>query len=161
MLPSPGAFGGFSLESASVASHPVIIQNDLPWEGECVEGPWLARLPGSDYLFMFYSGSMYNTPAYSVGVARAKGVGGPWEKKGDFILGTGGGGSPPFSGPGHCSVVIRDDGRSFMVYHAHVGYDEPVIDTARLLLMDEVELGEDGWPRMSGGGRPTDYEVEI
>jgi hypothetical protein len=156
-----GASMSIAVESSDVASHNEIIVSDLPWEGGCVEGPWL-HVSDTNHLFMFYSASMYNTPTYSVGVAKSETglVTGPWTKLGDPILHVGDAASS-FSGPGHCSILTRpSDLRNFMVYHSHVGYDEPNIDTMRVLMMDEVVIGEDGWPEMRNGPVPSE-DVQV
>ena len=50
---------------------------------------------------------------------------------------------------------------SLQVYHAHVGYAAPTIDTMRVMMMDEVALEPDGWPRMTGGGAPSEVAQDI
>lgn len=76
-----------------------LIQNDLPWEYDLVEGPWFIIRNG--WYYLFYSGHGYCDPSYAVGVARSRSIYGPWEKKGDPILKTTGW----RVGPGHCSVI--------------------------------------------------------
>ena len=36
-----------------------LIRNDLEWENICTEGPWIVSQ--DSYLYLFYSGNMYNT----------------------------------------------------------------------------------------------------
>jgi len=104
--------------------------------------------------------SRYYTPTYSVGVARSSnGVAGPFEKKGDSILHVGNEKSG-CSGPGHCSVVSVDD-KTWMLYHAHVGYGSPTIDTERELLMDEVVRTADGWMVMKDEPVPSEIKQVI
>jgi beta-xylosidase len=47
----------------------MLIENDAPWEGPLVEGPWVIKTNG--YYYLFYSGNVYSTPNYAVGVARS------------------------------------------------------------------------------------------
>ena len=150
-----------SVVDSSSLSHATLLRNDLDWEGSCIEGPWLHAPPNSPYLYLYYSASMYDTVDYAVGVARSSsGVYGPWEKFGPPILHVGGEGSA-FSGPGHCSVVGRDDdGRIFMIYHAHAGYSEPNINTKRVMMMEEVLL-EGGWVQIKSGGVPSEGVQDI
>jgi arabinan endo-1,5-alpha-L-arabinosidase len=76
-----------------------LIKNDLPWEGDLVEGPWIFGFQG--YYYLFYSANGYCGPGYAIGVARSKSPLGPYVKKGDPIRKT----DPYFIGPGHCSVI--------------------------------------------------------
>jgi arabinan endo-1,5-alpha-L-arabinosidase len=117
-----------------------LLRNDLGWEGDVVEGPWIQRRDGSYYLF--YAGNGYASPAYAVGVARATSVLGPYTKKGDPILRTNAG----WQGPGHCSVTTGPGGDVQMLYHSwyagRVGGGNP-----RVLLVDAIGWA-DGWPVM-------------
>jgi len=152
---------GMALVNGAETDRIELIRNDLSWESICTEGPWIVSR--GEYLYLFYSGNMYDTVHYSVGVARATSIYGPWEKKGDPIL-TVGDNSSGFSGPGHCSVIepINDAGSNAdgdypseyaMVYHAHVGYDG---SSARNMLLDTMVFGNDGWPYMRDGTHPTE-----
>ena len=61
-----------------------LIRNDLAWEGDVTEGPWLIHRSG--FYYLFYSGHGYCDASYAVGVARSKHPLGPYEKHGDPIL---------------------------------------------------------------------------
>ena len=85
----------------------VILKNTELWELVIVEGPWLLYRNG--YYYLFYSGDVFWSNGYSVGVARSKNVLGPYEK-GGRILHTNfeafdRGENTTFVAPGHCSVV--------------------------------------------------------
>jgi hypothetical protein len=92
-LPRPGNAGGehtpimaaeltadgMALVNGAETDRIELIRNDLSWESICTEGPWIVSR--GEYLYLFYSGNMYDTVHYSVGVARATSISGPWEKK--------------------------------------------------------------------------------
>lgn len=89
-----------------------VLQQDLPWEGAVVEGPFLHRRDG--VLHLFYSGNRFDSADYAVGHAVCETPLGPCTKSGDPILRT----NDVAVGPGHC-VVLEDDGRTWMVHHAY------------------------------------------
>lgn len=128
------------------------------------EGPWIVS-GGGGVRYLFYSGNGYASEVpcgknnasscclYSVGVARSKsGILGPYVKRGAPILSTAQNPEPPFTGPGHCSVVRWGSSGFAMVYHAwssgSVGGGYP-----RHMLVDEVVFGRG---RGGGGGRDDD-----
>lgn len=55
-----------------------MIQNDRPWEGDVVEGPWFVIRNG--WYYLFYSAQGYCGPEYAVAVARSRDPHGPYEK---------------------------------------------------------------------------------
>jgi arabinan endo-1,5-alpha-L-arabinosidase len=120
-----------------------VLENDRPWEGDLVEGPWVARR--GRYYYLFYSGNAYWNASYAVGVARSTSPLGPFAKKEETLLRR----DEQWMGPGHGSLVRAHDGRDYYVYHAwirgRVGGKNP-----RMLLMDRVHW-EDGWPRINDG----------
>ncbi|MBL8601156.1 MAG: family 43 glycosylhydrolase [Myxococcales bacterium] len=117
-----------------------LITNDRSWEGALVEGPWMIERAGTFYLF--YSANGYATSRYAVGVARASAPTGPFTKRAEPILVTGG----AWAGPGHGAIVQGPSGDWVHVYHAwragRVG-----TDPGRLVLVDRIDF-LDGWPRM-------------
>lgn len=124
-----------------------VIVNDLGWEGGVVEAPWVAFHDGMYYVF--YSGNVYDE-RYRTGVARAPSIMGPWEKKGDPILGN----DARWVGPGHGSVVKAGDVDVF-VYHAWTnagGVNDE--DAGRQMLVDRIDW-VDGWPTIHDG-TPSD-----
>lgn len=122
-----------------------ILHNDLPWEGDVIEGPWLVRRP--DALYLFYAANKFNSADYATGVARAPGIDGDFVKLEEPLLRS----SPRGVGPGHgCAVTFR--GRELFIYHA---WDPGRIDAEwnqptypRKAYVDEITWGADGWPRI-------------
>lgn len=88
-----------------------LMQQDLPWEGEIVEGPVVVEVDG--LFHMFYSGNGYWTDRYAVGHATAPSPTGPFAKSGDPVLVT----NDVAAGPGH-NHMLEVDGQWWMVYHA-------------------------------------------
>ena len=79
-----------------------LISNTLAWEAGIVEAPWLMQVNGS--FFLFYSAGGY-MGGYSVSVARASTLTGPYTKLGVRLLADNGSASAAWQAPGHCSVV--------------------------------------------------------
>ena len=126
-----------------------LLVNDLGWEANVVEAPWV-REHGGDY-FLFYSGNVYDE-RYRTGVARATlSPLGPYEKRGDPILGN----NEFWVGPGHGSVVVGPMGDDVFVYHGRPAADP---DSGRRVLADRVVWGADGWPTIHDG-TPSHEEV--
>jgi arabinan endo-1,5-alpha-L-arabinosidase len=123
-----------------------VLVNDLAWEGDLVEGPWVVR-HGRHY-YLFYSGNAFWNAEYAVGVARATSPFGPFTKNPETLLRR----DEHWMGPGHGCVVHVDDA-DYFVYHAwqrgRVGGRNP-----RMLLMDRIHW-EDGWPRINDGSPST------
>eukprot|EP01028_Stygiella_incarcerata_P002944 TRINITY_DN1562_c0_g1_i1.p1 TRINITY_DN1562_c0_g1~~TRINITY_DN1562_c0_g1_i1.p1 ORF type:complete len:368 (-),score=80.24 TRINITY_DN1562_c0_g1_i1:1013-2116(-) len=155
----------------SVIGPPIdLIHNDLPWEVDIVEAPWMI-LHDSMY-YLFYSGNGFDNAGYSVGVARSMNVTGPFVKKGAPILHTRSSAlknerindneGAQWVGPGHCSVISLPNSPDhiwWMVYHAwaagHMGGGNP-----RLMLLDEVKWSNDGWPYIEGSCPSQDPEPD-
>merc|ERR1711971_752037 len=111
-----------------------LITDDQPWEhtnnGQgtgCTEAPWMIFNKDNGYYYLFYSGSMYNTDTYNIGVARSKSLlGEPFVKLNGPILHTRFGApyvmgaETVFNGPGHCSVLTqKNEGSEYvMLYHS-------------------------------------------
>jgi beta-xylosidase len=122
-----------------------IMHNDLPWEGDVVEGPWIVKRP--DALYLFYAANKFNSEKYATGVARAATIDGEFVKKPEPILTS----SSRGVGPGHgCAVTFK--GRDLFIYHA---WDEGRVDKKwneptypRKAHVDEIHWGADGWPRI-------------
>ncbi len=120
-----------------------ILTNTLGWEGGLVEGQWMIH-EGS-YYYLFYSGSGYASPSYSVGVARSVSPTGPFTKHGAPIVVS----KPGWAGPGHGSVVRSPKGDWVHVYHSWLG-GKAGQAPGRLVLVDRIGF-EAGWPTMYGG----------
>eukprot|EP00056_Hartaetosiga_gracilis_P016348 m.243029 g.243029 ORF g.243029 m.243029 type:complete len:345 (+) comp39807_c0_seq1:8-1042(+) len=122
------------------------ITNDQSWEGVLVEGPWVVK--HNDTYYMFYSANGFTSPKYAIGVGRSKNITGPYEKlstnpilhKDSAIS------ANTFVGPGHCSVVQTHDAKKwYVIYHAWHRYKVGGSNN-RVMLIDEVMFGDDGWP---------------
>jgi xylan 1,4-beta-xylosidase len=121
-----------------------LIRNDVPWEGNLVEGAFV--LKHGDYFYMFYSGNACCGRActYGLGVARAKRLLGPWEKNpANPVIE----GNDTWKCPGHGSIVSDPAGHDYLMYHAYSAKD--FIYVGRQALLDRVEWQENGWPRLS------------
>lgn len=133
----------------------LMISNDpSSWEGGCTEAPWVMRNETTGDLFLFYSGSYFNVPSYSIGVARSTSGSmlGPWVKyeNNPIIRSAPGAGTPGSKlhyGPGHCSVVVPRDSPSTwaLVYAAEVPGGG-----ARNGMLDVLSWTNDGWPVVAG-----------
>jgi beta-xylosidase len=99
-----------------------LIKQDLDWEGNLVEAPYLVEREGKFHLF--YSANAYDKETYAVGHALCTTPTGPCTKSGDPILAS----SDDAAGPGHNMVLLKDN-RYWFVYHAWdpalVGADPP------------------------------------
>ncbi|HTL38196.1 MAG TPA: glycoside hydrolase family 43 protein [Kofleriaceae bacterium] len=133
-----------------------LITNDQTWEGALVEGPAVFRQEGDDDYYLFYSGNAYYDGRYAVGVAKASSPLGPYSKNpSNPILTT----SSEWIGPGHCSVVYGteiyksstvDPADIYMVYHAWQAGHVNGPGDGRMVLVDQVQWGSDGWPHLYG-----------
>jgi arabinan endo-1,5-alpha-L-arabinosidase len=123
-----------------------------------VEGSWLVK--HGDFYYLFYSGDNCCGPGanYAVMVARSKSAMGPFqtleeakgwrssiilEKRGRWIA------------PGHNSVVTDGKGQDWIVYHAADVHHSRVnitadINSRRIMLIDRIRWGDDGWPVIDG-----------
>jgi beta-xylosidase len=117
---------------------------DRTWDAwYTVEGACVVGHEGRYYCL--YSGGRWETPAYGVSVAVADNALGPYreetQQKGPRVLRAVEG---KVFGPGHNSVVVGPDGRSFLVYHAW-----NVERTKRQMCIDPLLWTPDG-PRCAG-----------
>src|SRR3546814_19059046 len=92
-----------------------LFRNDVPWEGQLVEGICVFRK--DDFFYATYSaGACCNKECnYKAGVARAKNLLGPWEKydKNPILKD-----NENFRCPGH-GTVVENDGNLYYMYHAY------------------------------------------
>jgi beta-xylosidase len=130
----------------------VLVNDTGTWEGGVVEAPWVVKRDGT--YFMFYSGNVYDH-RYRTGVARARALGGPWEKKGAPVLTN----NAAWVGPGHGSVVPVGD-RDWFVYHAwqNAGNGTAVTAKGRMVLVDPI-VYEGGWPKIGNGSPSTALQL--
>jgi beta-xylosidase len=129
-----------------------LFRNDTPWEGAVIEGPFIVRR--GEYFYLFYSGNgcCGLNCNYALGVARSKSLLGPWEKNPmNPILA----GNNDWKCPGHGSIVMDEDGRYWLLYHA---YDaKSFVFTGREALLDEVKFTSDGWAQINEGTGPSKH----
>jgi arabinan endo-1,5-alpha-L-arabinosidase len=117
-----------------------------------VEGSWVVR--HGQYYYLFYSGDNCCGPRadYAVMVARSNSAAGPFEKKADPIILQKRG---RWIAPGHNSVITDAKGQDWIIYHAsdvrhsrvNPGAD---INSRRVMLIDRIQWGDDGWPVIDG-----------
>ena len=114
-----------------------VLENDLPWEGHLIEGPWVTYQAGRYWLF--YAGNDFTNPAYGIGVAVADDLLGPYSKQPAPLLGSTG----EWLAPGHASVAPGLDGRPQLFFHAfHPGTGG--YNAFRALLTVGLEFQKDG-----------------
>ena len=115
-------------------------KNDTGWEGSVVEGPQLWRQDGR--LYLFYSGSTFESDSYAVGYATCESPLGPCKDAPENpILKS----ACRASGPGH-HTLVRDGGETWILYHA---WPAPVRQDKRVLWLDRVTW-ENGKPDVHG-----------
>lgn len=99
-----------------------VLENDQPWEGHLIEGPWVTLQDGR--YWMFYSGNDFTNPAYGIGVAVSESLLGPYVKQAEPLLRS----TSEWLAPGHASVAPGLDGRPQLFFHAYHpgtgGYNE-------------------------------------
>jgi xylan 1,4-beta-xylosidase len=120
------------------------------WEGGVIEGPQIIRRKGWNYLF--YSGNLCCGPncEYAMGVARARGLYGPWRRwKRNPVLDSG----DDWLCPGHGSVVQSPNGRWWMLYASYNAVGQ--ISPGRSLLLDPIRWRRDAWPAVNRGKGPS------
>lgn len=101
-----------STDGLSLVGQPTrLIKQDLDWEGDLVEGPFVWHTDGRYHLF--YSANAFTSPKYAVGHAVADSPLGPFRKSGDPIMVS----NEVAAGPGHCALFSTEDA-VWMVYHA-------------------------------------------
>lgn len=128
-----------------IGSRQVVLQKGLSWEGaKGIEATWVMKKNGQYY--MFYSGELYSSDAYAIGVARSGSPLAGFSKKGDPILRS----SNRWKGPGHNSTV-QVGASDYMVYHA---WDKTAGVGDRVGLVDKITWSN-GWPVMNNA-RPSE-----
>jgi arabinan endo-1,5-alpha-L-arabinosidase len=148
--------GGSPLGPAQVILFPTKANGG--WEldpAASVEAPTMVRpQPGGPY-YLFYSGSVWNTNGYGVGVARSDNPLGGFERKpaaegGNPILT--GAGDEDFCGVGGQDVAEPEiQGDSWhLVYHAFPDNDCRPREKRRRLMVDDLIWPPGGWPSVAG-----------
>ena len=68
-------------------------------------------------------------------------------------------GSPQVYGPGHCSEFVQDDaGQTWVLYH---GFQADNVDAGRVIYLDKITWGNDGWPQIQGMRPSVEAEVPL
>lgn len=88
-----------------------LLKQDLPWEGQLIEAPYVWERDGVFHLF--YSANDFGSDRYAVGHATAASPTGPFTKDLEPVLAS----NEVAAGPGH-SALLEKDGQVWMVYHA-------------------------------------------
>lgn len=86
---------------------------DLPWEGTIVEGPSVFKY--NNHLYLAYSGQVYTSLSYSVGLSYFSLDDGSCKKMTEPILTSNG----IWFGTGHCSFFYDNNSDLRIVFHAH------------------------------------------
>jgi beta-xylosidase len=125
--------------TALIGDKKELFRNDAKWEGNLVEGVSMIR--HGDYYYAFYAaaGCCGVACTYSVGVARAKDLLGPWEKydKNPIMIN-----SQKWVCPGH-GTPVEKDGRYYFLYHS---YDKSTnAFTGRQGILREFTFTPDHW----------------
>lgn len=123
-----------------------ILRNDVPWEGDVVEGPAVIRHNG--YYYLFYAGNACCGRGchYGQGVARARSLLGPWEKNPKNPIITA---NDLWKCPGHGSLAANSQGQFYLLYHAY--HADDFVYVGRQAVLDRVDFSEDGWPVINQG----------
>ena len=67
--------------------------------------------------------------------------------------------SPEVYGPGHCSEFVTDHaGQTWMLYH---GYQSSDVEAGRVVYLDKITWGNDGWPQVQGMRPSTTSEAPV
>lgn len=128
----------FSRKDWTQASGAPILSPELPWEGECIEAPSIARR--GKKLFMFYAGA-YNNAPQQIGVAvSTDGI--HWTRLfTEPFVANGKPGEWNSSESGHPGIFTDDDGRTYLFYQGNN-------DRGRTWYLTQTEVF---WK----GGKPT------
>ena len=114
-----------------------VLENDQPWEGHLIEGPWVTFQRGR--YWMLYAGNDFTNPAYGIGVAVADDLLGPYLKQPRPLLRS----TSEWLAPGHASVAPGLDGEPQLFFHAfHPGTGG--YNAFRALLTVGLAFAEDG-----------------
>jgi arabinan endo-1,5-alpha-L-arabinosidase len=62
-------------------------------------------------------------------------------------------------GPGHCSEFVTDDaGQTWVLYH---GFQASDVEAGRVVYLDKIEWGSDGWPSIKNSQPSVEAEVPL
>jgi beta-xylosidase len=148
--------GGGHLSVVRGTDHPLMLDSNheftttLPWEETVVEGVE-AQVRENGKIYLLYSGASAWDPTYATGAAQADLPDGPFHKRPQPILSTGGG---KLVGPGHGSQwVLGPNGKPYLPYRVQLR-DHTGHGGAQLLAIEPLYFDAEGWPRVVGGDHP-------
>ena len=122
-----------------------LIRQDVPWEGDLVEAPylWVDDSTGTPTYHLFYSANSYADERYAVGHARATSPLGPFTKDPEPLLAT----NDVAVGPGH-NALFATGSEVWTVYHAWdpAGVGDDVV--GRSMWLSRVRFEDDGSVRI-------------
>ena len=135
-------------DGLSLVGEPVrLVKNDKVWEGSVVEAPTMWKQ--EDTYYLFYSANSYAGLEYAVGYATCETPKGPCtDAEENPILKTALT-KPPVIGPGHQTLVVDDDGETWLVYHAWEVASTGLKTSRRLMWIDRITW-QDGKPDVQG-----------
>jgi beta-xylosidase len=125
--------------TALIGEKKELFRNNLPWEGNLVEGVSMIRQ--GEYFYAFYAarGCCGTGCNYVIGIARSKKLLGPWEKydKNPLLEKMN-----PWVCPGH-GTPVEKDGKFYFLYHAYNSNSHPY--TGREGILSEFVFNNEGW----------------
>jgi xylan 1,4-beta-xylosidase len=116
-----------------------LFRNDVPWEGNLVEGVSIMRHGQYYYAFYAAAGCCGRACTYGTGIARAKNLLGPWQKYEKNPVLTN---DDIWQCPGH-GTPVEKNGRYYLLYHAYK--KGPDVYAGRQGLLIEFEFTADDW----------------
>jgi xylan 1,4-beta-xylosidase len=143
----PLSFDGLQLVGTA---HEIMVGRRDNWEGGLVEGPRIIRRDG--WLYLFYSGGNCCAPTtckYTLGVARARSIYGPWRRAKKPLLTS----TKSWKCPGTGAVLQTPSGHWWLLYHGYRARGST--HRGREMLLDLVHWSRDGWPWIKPGSRPV------
>jgi beta-xylosidase len=115
-----------------------LVRNDRAWEGGVVEAPTMWKQ--GDKYYLFFSANSYAGMEYAVGYATCESAVGPCEDAPENpILASQMDVNPPVVGPGHQTIVVDDDGETWLVYHVWEITSAGLRGNARHMWIDKLE----------------------
>ena len=124
-----------------------LIVNDQPWEGSVVEAPTMWKR--DDQYYLFFSANNYGDASYAVGYATCDSPTGPCQDAPENpILKSAFDRVPSVIGPGHQTIVVKDD-QEWLVYHQWEVLPGGMRGERRFVSLDRLRW-EDGKPIVDG-----------
>ncbi len=117
-------------------------------EGLALEGPKLKKIGDYYYWLSAEGGTAGPATTHMVVVARSKSIDGPWVNCPHNPLIHTYSSKEQWWSKGHASLIDTPDGKLYAIYHA---YNKDRLNQGRQVLMEPVEITEDGWLRSGSG----------